>query len=500
MNNGRICISICAKTADELFEKLARAEPLADVIEVRFDCIEEAELEKAVGVAIASDSDVLATFRPAEQGGHRQLTRNARADFWNSGTDINFWGGDFELDVVDDSFYWLWGVRICSFHDFTGEASNPASIYDELVKTGAGILKIAIRTDNITDAIPLWQLSGKSRSAGKEIIPIAMGEAGKWTRILGLAHGAFMTYAALDEGDETAPGQITAEDLINVYRVKQLGRETGVYGIIAGDTSYSMSPYIQNAAFRTAGMDRVFVPLQVADLGEFMRRMVLPATREVDLNFRGFAVTNPHKQGIVEYMDETDDTAKAIGAVNTVKIDGGKLYGHNTDAAGFIGPLQKALGDLAGSRAAVFGAGGAARACVYSLKQAGADLTIYARDIKKARSLAEEFECASSEMPAGHRPLTTDILVNATPLGTRGEHENETVAAAEQLSDVKLVYDLTYNPEETRLIREAKLAGCKTLGGLDMLIGQAVRQFEIWTGETPSREVMETAARRRLSK
>jgi shikimate dehydrogenase len=227
--------------------------------------------------------------------------------------------------------------------------------------------------------------------------------------------------------------------------------------------------------------------------------MVDAETREVDLNFHGFSVTNPHKQAIIPFLDELDETAQAIGAVNTVKIEDGKLYGYNTDAPGFIRPLLDAYGDITDTRVAVFGAGGAARACIYSLKQAGADVTVFARNEQTGKHLAEEFDLTFKKLEALDSLLETGVLINATPLGTVGATENETVAKAEQLTNVKLVYDLIYNPEETRLIREAKTAGCKTLGGLDMLIGQAVRQFEIWTGETPSRETMEAAARKRLS-
>jgi 3-dehydroquinate dehydratase/shikimate dehydrogenase len=316
-------------------------------------------------------------------------------------------------------------------------------------------LKFAISTDSVTDAISVWRLLERAKSYGRAFIPIAMGEAGKWTRILGLAHGAFMTYAALDEGDETAPGQLTAEDLLDIYRVKEFGTETEVYGVIAGDTRYSMSPYIHNAAFKAATMDRLFVPLQTADLEAFLRRMVRAETSEIDLNFRGFAVTNPYKEAIMELLDEIDESARTIGAVNTIKIENDRLIGFNTDADGFMLPLVERLKELRSARVAVIGAGGAARACVFALMRDGAEVKIYARDITKARSLADEFGTAYAPLTDHDLQFDTDILVNATPLGTQGELENETVVPVELLTGVKLVYDLTYNPRDTRLLREA---------------------------------------------
>lgn len=496
MNPGKICVSVCAETAADAIEQIRRAESLADLIEVRFDCLEKSEIEHLTDLLGSLEKPLLITFRPSSQGGRRDLTLGERIKFW----EFTLWRLndsdfiiDYELDIdfplkLDDK------RTIVSFHDFNGGADLSTQFEAIHQLTGATI-KIAVTVKDAVDAIDVWNLPGRS---DKQVIPIAMGEAGKWTRILGLAHGAPITYASLDAGAETAPGQISAKDLRDTFRVKELDRDTKVYGVIAGDTSYSLSPYMHNAAFQHAGLNSVFVPLQVGNLDSFIRRMVKIETREVELNFRGFSVTNPHKQAIMNYLDSVDETARAIGAVNTVKIEDGKLFGLNTDAPGFINPLKRAFGDLAGARAAVVGAGGAARACVYALKQEGAEVTLLVRDPAKAAVFAAEFDVTVEQRTTDHRPLTTDILVNATPLGTRGEREKETIATADELRDVRLVYDLVYNPSETCLLREAKIAGAKTIGGLDMLVAQGARQFEIWTGrEAPTNE-MRAAVRARL--
>ena len=511
MNNGKICISICESTVQNLLSKINRANSISDIVEIRLDCLNTFELDairaepsaaaQTMGetlqqiTAIESALPRIITFRPSSQGGCREIPFEERFDLWNGGVEGHI--ADVEEDLIEGTFAWLWNDRICSFHDFSGAVVDVRKTFERLFRTGAGIIKIAVAVNETFDAIPLWQLFRLAKLNNVGLIPIAMGEAGKWTRILGLAHGAYLTYAALDTGGETAPGQITAREMIDVFRVKELDKSTEVYGIIAGDTTYTMSPYIHNAAFKATGSNAVFVPLQVKDLDTFMRRMVLPETREIDLNFRGFSVTNPHKQAIVQYLDHVDTAAAKIGAVNTVKIEDGKLVGFNTDAQGFIAPLADNFGDLRRARAAVIGAGGAARACIYSLKDAGADVTIFARNSEKAEALAEEFGVDS-------KPLTTDfsdfdIVVNATPLGTRGKGENETIATAEQLRGVKLVYDLVYNPTETRLLREAKLAGAQTLGGFKMLMAQAAEQFKIWTEKPAPIEEMTAAAQKRLN-
>lgn len=500
MNKGKICISVCCKNAAELAENIKRAEEFGDVIEVRFDGLDEKEIPAAF-VALHSTKPLLLTYRPKEQGGMTDADLAERIAFWKSNDTSNkkeIWI-DNEPDLADVVQWPPENSAIRSFHDFSGIPRDLPELFDCLSANG-DVVKIAYSVNEITDAIPLWQQLGRAKSEQKSFIPIAMGEAGKWTRVLGLAHGAFMTFASPDAGSETAPGQISARDMNDVYRVKELNENTGVYGIIGGNTSYSVSPFMHNAAFKAAGISSVFVPLQVGDLDEFMRRMVKPATREIELNFKGFSVTNPHKQSIKRHLDFIDETATKIGAVNTVKIEDGKFYGYNTDASGFIEPLIKKFGDLKNARVSIFGAGGAARACIYELKQHEADVTLVARDLEKAGILAKEFSISIEKLTTDNRPLTTDIIVNATPLGTTGELEKETIASAEQLKGVKLVYDLIYNPPETQLIHEAYSANVSAIGGLEMLIAQGAEQFKIWTGLAAPLNEMRDAVEARLRK
>lgn len=248
---------------------------------------------------------------------------------------------------------------------------------------------------------------------------------------------------------------------------------------------------MHNAAFKHHHLNAVFLPLQVKNLDEFIRRIVCEETREVDLNFRGFSVTIPHKQAIIKYLDELDEAAHEIGAVNTVKIVNGKLYGYNTDAYGFIEPLLNFYGDLKNTKVAILGAGGAARACVYALKKEGAEVTIFARDVEKARALAGEFKVQSSKFKAqGESYKDFDILVNTTPLGTKGNLEDSSILTAEQIEQVKLVYDLVYNPFQTHLMAEADQVHVPKIGGMAMLVAQGAQQFGIWTGRAaPIREM-----------
>ncbi|MBA2494381.1 MAG: shikimate dehydrogenase [Acidobacteria bacterium] len=501
MNNGKICISVCATNADEMLEQIRRAEKLADVIEIRLDCIESKQIHKAFAF-LSSKKPLLLTYRPKEQGGKAEADLFSRKTMWtvfviNGLNDLRKLWFDYEYDLINLQKVSN-PITIKSFHDFLGVPENLSEIFENL-SAKSEVAKIAVQADDIADSLAVWKLLEKAKAENKQLIPIAMGEAGKWTRILGLAHGAFMTYASLGAGNETASGQISAKDLIEIYRVKELNEKTEIYGIVGNPVSHSLSPFMHNAAFKFHNLNAVYIPFEVKNLDEFIKRFL----KESSLNIKGFSVTVPHKQAIIKHLDFVDETAKAIGAVNTVKIENGKLCGYNTDADGFIEPLKNAYGDLKDAKVAVLGSGGAARACIYALKKEGAEVKVFARNLEKAKSLTKEFQISSSKF---QRPKTKDqkpifknykILVNTTPLGTTGELENETPVFAEQIESVKLVYDLVYNPSETRLIKEARKANVPIIGGLAMLVAQGIKQFEIWTGkDVPIKEMSATVLKK----
>jgi 3-dehydroquinate dehydratase/shikimate dehydrogenase len=362
-----------------------------------------------------------------------------------------------------------------------------------MAATPARILKVAVQAGDAIDCLPIFHLLEHARNQGREMIAIAMGQAGIMTRILGPSRGSFLTYGSLDDENATAPGQLKAKQLRDIYRVDQIDGETMVTGLVGNPVSHSLSPHIHNAAFAAAGVNAVYLPIQISDATEFIRRMAHPRTRELEWNLRGLSVTTPHKSVVMNHLDSIEPAAKAIGAVNTIVIKEGGLHGHNTDAPGFITPLRRKFGSLAGARCAVIGAGGGARAALWALGNESAQVALFARNPDKARLVAEEFGLE-------YRALGTDrfdgfdIVINATPLGTRGEREGDTCATADQLPGVRLAYDLVYNPFETRFLREARAAGCETLAGIEMLLAQAAEQFRLWIGTEPDVEVMRVAA------
>ena len=504
----RICISLCEPTIAALERGIAAAADVCDLIEVRLDCLEPAELESGARTITKLLQQVacefILTFRPSQEGGRRELADDARQAFWSDAIfSSSFF--DVELDLAEKfhgnetsaTLPLDWSRTICSHHDFAGLSAKLEQIYNRMSRTPARVLKIALQADDAEDCLPLFQILARAHEEGREMIAIAMGTPGVATRILGPSRGGYLTYASLDSETPTAPGQLSVSELKQVYRLENINRETEIFGLLGHPISHSLSPRMHNAAFAATEMNAVYIPFETHNVKTFVRRMVHPRTRELDWHLRGLSVTAPHKFAVMEQLDWMERAAREIGAVNTIVVENEALHGYNTDAPGFIQPLVRLFGDLRNVRCAIMGAGGAASAALWSLKEAGAKSKLFARDGERAKSLAERFgvECAPLE---GARFGEFDVVVNATPLGTLGLLESETPATGLQLRGAGLVYDLVYNPTESRFIREACEVGCRTLGGLGMLVAQASKQFRLWTGMPPPEGVMYEAAERGL--
>ena len=476
----RICVPVCEKDFSALRNACKRASEWADIVELRLDCLDEDPA--SISQLLSSLSrPVILTFRPSEQGGHRNLTREERLAFWKTQAPGDGVWWDLESDITNELSP-DWSRTIVSHHDFSGVPMDLEQIYERLAQTPARVLKIAVQANEIVDCIPIFKLIDRARSEGREIIGIAMGDAGVATRILGPSRGTFLTYGALDRA--TAPGQINAHKLRSLYHIDKIDSKTMICGLAGMPAMHSVSPHIHNAAFTSEGVNGVYLPFEVTDVHSFLKRLVHPRTREWNWNLRGLSITAPYKQAVMDYLDWIEPDAKEIGAVNTIVIEDERLLGYNTDAAGLIEPLLVRLGSLTDKKIAVIGAGGAARAAIWALQHQKAAVTVFARNLGKASLLNVPSQALASASFKGY-----DVVINATPLGS-GAHIDQTPATQQQLSGARYVYDLVYNPIETRLMRTAAQAGCEILGGLEMLVAQAKIQFELWTGKKPSSPVM----------
>ena len=514
MNRARVCVPVCVGRASEMRRAIESAAGLGGLVELRFDCLEPGELENALGeleALLASPRcPFIITFRPAAQGGRREVTGAERAAFWSRITSLlerrgaevsdgHYVDLEFEDGLAAERLNEFAGLAtvICSHHAPAGEPLDLGDLYERMSATGAGVLKIAVTAHDAADCIDVFRLLARARREGLSIIALAMGEAGVLTRLLGPSRGSFLTFASLEAGRETASGQITAEEMRGLYRVQSIDEDTLITGVVGSPVSHSLSPHIHNAAFNALGQNAVYLPIEVARLDEFMRRMVSPRTREFEWRLRGLSVTAPHKSAVIGHLDWVEPKASEIGAVNTLVVEGERLRGYNTDADAALTALRGLI-ELRGARVAVVGAGGAARAVLWGLRREGAHATVFARDVDRARPTAVRFG-ASVTSSDGARFGDYDVVINATPLGTRGREEGETPATARQLRGARVAYDLVYNPSTTRFMREASEAGCTTVGGLSMLVAQAASQFELWTGLDAPVDAMREAAEKRLS-
>jgi shikimate dehydrogenase len=319
---------------------------------------------------------------------------------------------------------------------------------------------------------------------GTPLIALAMGPLGTLTRVLAGRYGAPFTYAAAAGGSESAPGQLPAAQMADLYRVRNVTPETKVYGVLGRNVLKSLSPVLHNRALEARGLDAVYVPLQAEALAPFIE--ALPA-----LGLSGFSVTQPYKVEILPYLQEVEEPAALAGSVNTVVVHDGMLRGSTTDGTGVLVPLKKKV-DVKGKNVVILGAGGAARAAALALMGKGAHVTLLARDVDKAEEVGTAIGCGSGALhEASLYPW--DILINATPVGS-GDTIQETPLPMDLHRAGAVVLDMIYDPLETRFLREAKAAGGKTIDGLQMLLAQAVAQFETWTGLEAPVDVMKSAA------
>jgi 3-dehydroquinate dehydratase/shikimate dehydrogenase len=337
-----------------------------------------------------------------------------------------------------------------------------------------------------------------------------MGPAGAISRILAKVLGGFVSFASLDAQSATAPGQVTIDDMINLYNWRSLNKKTRVFGVIADPVGHSMSPAIFNAVFKETSADAVYLPLLVAGekdcFFDFMEN-VSQTVRDGIIKFAGFSVTVPHKAHAMEYAQNqgeyVDALTAGIGAVNTLKAGyTGRVSAYNTDYAGAIDALVDAMGTdrsgLHNVKAAVIGAGGAARAVVAGLRDAGAQITIYNRTLTKAKDLAGEFKCTAAGLD-DLKNIDAAVVINCTSLGMSPNVDNTPLDKSLIKPDM-VVFDTVYNPLETKLLKEAAEKGAVTISGVEMFIRQALLQYKHFTGNDPAGEVERTMRKTVMNK
>jgi shikimate 5-dehydrogenase len=494
---ARICAVITEPTVAEARAAMQRAAETADMIELRVDYLRDFDFNEPDQLSVLLDGKplpVIVTCRAVDEGGQQKIAEAARLRLLAASLQH---GADY-CDVEAAHYNEAAAAQldasrlIVSYHNFSETPADLTIIYKHLIRLPAAIHKITVRANDIRDSLEVFRLLDRAAAEHRTLIAIAMQEAGMLTRVLGPSRGSFLTFGSIARGHESAPGQFTCDELRHLYGIHRLSRETQIVGIIGKPVSHSASPLMHNRAFREMGLDFVYLPFEVNDVGEFFGRFVHPSTRKMDWRLRGFSVTIPHKTAVIPFLDEMDETAQRIGAVNTVVIEGNRLIGYNTDAHGAIAPLA-AVADLHGARCAVIGAGGSARAVVFGLLEGGAHISLFARNPAKAVTLADEFGIAVDHLDA-LAESDAEIIINTTPIGMTNHNEGESIIPRAVWRNRKIAYDLIYNPPETRFLADARQQGCLTINGIEMLVAQAALQFELWTGDKPPVELLRAAA------
>jgi len=458
----------------------------ADLVEVRLDTVDRPD---AAASLHGRRRPVVVTCRASWEGGRFAGSEEERERLLRTAADL---GAEF----VDVEAAAAFAPRLLDARDGRGivlsahllgsagsAAASAAERYHAMRATRAEVLKLAVEVGSLTEMLPLFDLAAAGdRGSPPRHVFVAMGRSGVPSRVLAAHLGNRWTYA----GDGIAPGQLPAERLVRECRFRRIRRDAAIYGVVGNPVLHSLSPAMHNAGFAALGLNAAYVPCEARDADDFVR-----FARAIDL--RGASITAPFKVDLVPAMAEVDPIARRVGAINTLVVRDGRWIGANTDVEGFLRPLIGRI-RLKGVRATVLGAGGAARAIAVALADQGAVVTVSARRPEPARALAALVGARVGTFPPDRG--SWDILINATTAGSVSRPGNPIEGAA---LDGEIVFDLVYAPAITPLLAAARAAGCLVIGGLEMLVAQAERQFELWTGQRPPHGLFQASAAQALA-
>jgi 3-dehydroquinate dehydratase / shikimate dehydrogenase len=488
---ARLCGVLAAPTARDLRRSLVLALRETPTAEIRLDWLENDDERHAflkwLKAHRPQKAQLIATCRRRVGGGEFAGDASEELYWLMQAREAGCAWCDLEMETLRElpgksvDGYAVPGKVLLSMHDFRRTPHFPEKLTVPAAD-GARAIKVAAMARSVGDSARILQLARRSRN----VVAIAMGEIGLPARVLALREGSALAYAPVAAA--TAPGQIPLRDLKALYRAHELTRVTKVFGVIGNPVGHSLSPLLHNTGYIEAGKDAVYLPFLVENLKDFVK--TLP-----DFRVRGFSVTLPHKEKIFAFLGDVEPLAAKIGAVNTVTVrKDGSLYGSNTDYVGVLRALEKKM-KLSGSRVAIYGAGGSARAAAFALAQAGAQVFVCARRPEAARKLAESV-AGEPILRSDLRELEFDALLNATPIGMCPQEKVSPLAASEL--NCSLVMDLIYRPIRTKLLRLAASRKIACVSGVEMFLAQGFAQWERWMGSKAPESIMRNAVLRAL--
>ncbi|MCI0362227.1 MAG: shikimate dehydrogenase [Planctomycetaceae bacterium] len=439
---------------------------------------------------------VVVTCRREKDGGRWTKSEESRLMLLRQAIAAGVEYVDLEEDIAASIPRFGDTKRIISYHNFRETPEDLSALHARLSGLNADIVKIATMAHGPHDNVRLLRLM---RTARIPTIAICMGEFGQPSRILAGKFGAPFTYATFHAERSMAPGQLSYQQMREVYHYEDINTDTDVYGVIADPVAHSLSPVIHNAAFNELRLNKIYVPLRVPreELSQFMHD-----ARE--LGIKGLSVTIPHKEEICQkHLDKCDDSTHEIGACNTVLLKENRTYGYNTDYAAAMASLDHMFGGdegasgLRGKTVLLLGAGGVARAIGVGLKRRDTDIIIASRTMERTEELARILKAKAIAWGQRHG-VKPHLIVNCTPIGMH-PNVDESPIEARYLQSGIVVFDTVYNPEQTLLIKQARDCECTYITGIDMFVSQASIQFKHFTGQEAPVDLMRRVVKQAIS-
>lgn len=486
-----ICVSI-ARTRHKmvLAEHQALAQRGAKLVEHRVDWI--ARAPDVPRLLKDRPTPVVVTCRRRQDGGKWAGTEEERLMVLRtaiiSGADYV----DLERDIAKSIPRYGKTKRIVSHHDFETTPDNVEEIWAEMAELNPDIIKLVTTARSPSDCARMLKLTAEAKIP---TIAFCMGEFGIPSRILCGKFGAPFTYAAFSAEREIAPGQLTFQQMKDIYHYDSITRETPVFAVLGDPIGHSLSPILHNAAMQKIGFNGVYIPVRVT--AEQLPEMLDDFQK---LGLQGYSVTIPHKQAVLAKYPKCEEIVTQIGAANTLfKTDDG-WHSDNTDYSAAIDSLELAFAPgetLEGKRIMMLGAGGVARAIGLGVTKKGAALTISSRTSERAQALAASLNCRHVTWE-NRGAEYADILINCTPVGMY-PNVNETPFHTNWMRDEMIVFDTIYTPENTLLLKEAREHRCRTVSGVEMFVRQAAAQFTRFTGQPAPLEMLKETLRTSIS-
>ncbi|MCQ2575904.1 MAG: type I 3-dehydroquinate dehydratase [Treponema sp.] len=494
MNSPLICMTVTGTTLAEDVALVHKYEKYIDLVELRVDYLTEDEQLSIRKFPAMINKPCILTIRRDIDGGKFSSGEFSRTNlfaralsFANENKSKNFAYVDFEEDYnipsIQDAAQ-AFGIRIIrSCHDMKKPILNLRERCEKMRRTGYEIPKIAFMPENLSDVLNMFEEG--SKITDYEHIFCAMGNVGFPSRILSSLSNSFLSFVSPEEviQNTSAIGHIDPVSINNIYNFHKINHDTTLYGIAGWPLLKTGSPEIHNKGYQQQNLNAVYLPVRapgISETIEFADKM----------NIKGMSVTIPHKETVMPFLTETSQEVIQIGACNTiVKKDNG-WAGYNTDAPGFRRALEEFLDGekIKRKKVAVIGAGGAAKAIVYALKQMGARVCIFNRTISSAKLLAEKYGfeyCALDPSNVEILDEYSNLIVQTTSVGMTTDRpvEHDDPIWFYDFRGNERIFDIVYKPAITPIMQRAAEAGCKVCNGYKMLEYQAYEQYKLFTGK-----------------